>query len=66
VGVQRANDRPRVLGALCYIFGYGEAALRRAPRAEPAVRRAVRRDTLRRLRRRAIRLLRGSGPTEAT
>jgi hypothetical protein len=49
VSVQRLGDRARVLGGLSYVLGYAHAALRRAPRAEEAVRRAVRDDSLRRL-----------------
>jgi hypothetical protein len=53
VAVQRFGDRPRVLGGLSYLLGYANAALRRLPRAEEAVRREVRGDGLRRLWRRA-------------
>ena len=53
VAVQRLGDRPPVVGSANYALGWLLAALRRAPRAEPAVRRHVREDQLRRLRRRA-------------
>ena len=45
----RARDRPRLLGALAYVSGWLGAALRRAPRAEPELRRFVRREQLRRI-----------------
>jgi len=60
VAVQRLGDRPRLLGGLSYLLGYGHAALRRLPRAEKAVRREVRGDGLRRLWRRVT--LRSSVP----
>jgi poly-beta-1,6-N-acetyl-D-glucosamine synthase len=53
VALQRLGDRPPVIGSANYILGWVLAALRRSPRAEPAVRRYVREDQLRRLRRRA-------------
>jgi hypothetical protein len=56
-GVVRAGDRPRVLGGMSYLIGWAGAALRRTPRAEPEVRRTVRRENLARLRR--IATLRG-------
>jgi poly-beta-1,6-N-acetyl-D-glucosamine synthase len=55
--VSRAGDRPRLLGGLSYLVGWAGAALRRCPRAEPEVRRVVRRENLARLRR--IAALRG-------
>jgi hypothetical protein len=54
VAVQRAGDDPPGLGALNYLAGFAWAAIRRAPRAEAEVRAYVRRDQLRRLRRRAL------------
>lgn len=54
VAVQRVGDQPPVLGSLNYLLGWTSAAMRRAPRAEPEVRAFVRRDQLRRLRRRAL------------
>jgi hypothetical protein len=54
VGVQRLGDRPRVLGGVSYVIGYGLAALRRLPRAEPEVRAQARRDNLRKLRTRFL------------
>jgi hypothetical protein len=53
VALQRAGDRPPVAGSANYVFGWAVAGLHRAPRAEPAVRRYVRRDQLQRLRLRA-------------
>ena len=58
VAVQRAGDEPPLLGALNYLAGWAGAAVRRAPRAEPEVCEYVRRDQLRRLRRRVARALR--------
>jgi glycosyltransferase involved in cell wall biosynthesis len=55
VALQRARDRPPVLGSLNYVLGWATAASRRAPRAEPELRAFVRRDQLRRLRRRLAR-----------
>lgn len=57
VAVQRARDEPPLLGSLNYLAGWAAAAAHREPRAEPEVRRYVRRDQLRRLRRRAAREL---------
>jgi hypothetical protein len=54
VGLQRLGDEPRVLGGASYVLGYALAAARRFPRAEPEVRRVVRRDGLRRVLRRAV------------
>jgi len=53
VAVQRLGDRPPVAGSASYVLGWMTAGLRRAPRAEPAVRRYVQEDQLRRLRLRA-------------
>jgi glycosyltransferase involved in cell wall biosynthesis len=49
VAVQRAGDRPRLLGGVNYMLGWAAAAAGRAPRAEPAVRAAVAEDGLRRV-----------------
>jgi poly-beta-1,6-N-acetyl-D-glucosamine synthase len=54
VAAQRIGDPPRVLGSFNYLLGWTGAALQRAPRAEAEVRAFVRRDELRRLRRRAL------------
>jgi glycosyltransferase involved in cell wall biosynthesis len=62
VGVQRLGDRPRVLGGASYVAGWALAALRRVPRAEPEVRREVRRDGLGRLVRRALPRVAGERP----
>jgi len=48
--VRRIKDPPPVLGALNFLFGWANAALRRVPRAEPEVRAFVRREQLRRIR----------------
>jgi poly-beta-1,6-N-acetyl-D-glucosamine synthase len=56
VAAQRIGDHPPVLGSANYALGWLLAAARRAPRAELAVRRHVRDDQLRRLRRRALAL----------
>lgn len=57
VAVQRAGDRPAVLGGANYVLGWAAAAARRRPRAEPDVRAFGRRDQLRRLRSRLGRAL---------
>jgi poly-beta-1,6-N-acetyl-D-glucosamine synthase len=49
--LMRAADKPRLLCAANYLIGWTAAALRRYPRAEPEVRREVRRENLARLRR---------------
>jgi glycosyltransferase involved in cell wall biosynthesis len=46
----RMRGRPRVLGGLHYLAGWTLAAIRRAPRAEPDLRRQVRRENVARLR----------------
>jgi biofilm PGA synthesis N-glycosyltransferase PgaC len=46
----RLRDRPRVLGGLHYLAGWGLAAARRAPRADPEVRARARREQLARIR----------------
>ncbi len=56
VAVQRVGDHPPVLGGINYVLGYGAAAVRRAPRAEPELRAYVRRDQLRRIAGRGLRL----------
>jgi biofilm PGA synthesis N-glycosyltransferase PgaC len=60
VAIQLAADRPVLLGGLSYVAGWAWAALGRAPRAEPEVRRYVRSHPLRRLRRGTARRLRSS------
>ncbi len=49
--VARMPERPRVIGGLAYLGGWMRAGLRRSPRAEPEVRRDVRRMQLARVRR---------------
>jgi glycosyltransferase involved in cell wall biosynthesis len=44
--------RPRLIGGLNYLAGWAVAAVQRAPRAEPALRRAVRHEQLAKARRR--------------
>jgi biofilm PGA synthesis N-glycosyltransferase PgaC len=46
----RAGEKPRPLCGVNYLLGWAGAALGRYPRAEPEVRRAVRRENLERLR----------------
>jgi poly-beta-1,6-N-acetyl-D-glucosamine synthase len=53
IGLRRLPERPVVIGGASYVAGWALAALRRAPRAEPALRAYVRRDQLRRLAKRA-------------
>ena len=48
--VNRLRDRPYLLGALNYLAGWGLAAARRVPRAEPEVRAFARREQLLRIR----------------
>jgi poly-beta-1,6-N-acetyl-D-glucosamine synthase len=52
IGVRQLRHEPRLLGGLSYVAGWGLAALRHAPRAEPELRAYVRRSQLRRLRQR--------------
>jgi biofilm PGA synthesis N-glycosyltransferase PgaC len=52
MGVRQLPERPRLLGGVSYVAGWAQAALRRAPRAEPELRSYVRRTQLRRLRQR--------------
>jgi poly-beta-1,6-N-acetyl-D-glucosamine synthase len=54
IAAQRLGDHPRALGSLNYCVGWTAAALERAPRAEPELRAYVRRQQLRRLRRRLV------------
>lgn len=54
LGIRR---KPRVIGGLNYLAGWGTSVIRRAPRAEPELRDAVRREQLRRIRLRARRPL---------
>jgi len=61
VGMQKMRDRPRVLGGVHYVAGWMMAALRRMPRAEPELRAWVRREQLRRIRRRVRRSLGAAG-----
>lgn len=49
-GATRMRERPRVVGGLAFIAGWGYAAMKRYPRAEPAVRAQVRREQLARIR----------------
>jgi hypothetical protein len=49
-GAARMADRPRVLCGLHYLAGWALAAVRRAPRAEPELRRFVARENLARIR----------------
>ena len=44
------RERPRVLGGVHYMAGWCLAAARRVPRAEPELRRHVRRENIARLR----------------
>jgi glycosyltransferase involved in cell wall biosynthesis len=46
----RMRQRPRLLGGIHYLAGWTIAAVRRAPRAEPELRREVRRENIARLR----------------
>jgi len=50
--LQTAGRRPALLGSLSYAAGWAMAAAQRRPRAEPDLRAFVRRDQLRRIRRR--------------
>jgi len=51
--IARMRERPRVLGGLAYFGGWLAAGLRRLPRAEPEVRREMRRSQMERIRREA-------------
>jgi poly-beta-1,6-N-acetyl-D-glucosamine synthase len=46
----RLRERPLVLGGLNFVAGWALAAMRRRPRAEPELRRFLRREQLRRIR----------------
>lgn len=50
-GVTRMTERPRVLGGLNFVAGWALAGLRGRPRAEPELRRFVRREQLANIRR---------------
>jgi poly-beta-1,6-N-acetyl-D-glucosamine synthase len=54
MGARQLLEPPRVAGGLSYVAGWGLAALRRAPRAEPELRAYVRRTQLQRLRQRVL------------
>lgn len=56
--LRHMTGSPGVIGALNYLAGWIAAALRRAPRADLEVRAHIRRDELRRIRRRAMLLVR--------
>lgn len=51
----RMRHRPRLVGSLAYLGGWLCAALQRAPRAEPAARRYLQRQQIRRLQAAALR-----------
>jgi poly-beta-1,6-N-acetyl-D-glucosamine synthase len=53
MGIRQIPQRPAVVGGMSYVAGWGLAALKGAPRAEPELRAYVRRAQLRRLLRRA-------------
>jgi poly-beta-1,6-N-acetyl-D-glucosamine synthase len=53
-GLRRMGEKPVVIGGAAYVAGWAAAALNRAPRAEPELRAHVRREQLRRLRRRVL------------
>lgn len=61
VAAQRIRDPPMVVGSANYVFGYVRAAMRGAPRADPALREYVQRQQLAQIRRRLLRLLTGKG-----
>jgi poly-beta-1,6-N-acetyl-D-glucosamine synthase len=50
----RMRERPRLLGGLAYLWGWINAAIRGAPRAEPEVLHFVRHEQLQRIRRRIL------------
>jgi hypothetical protein len=52
LALRQMREPPRIAGGAAYLAGWALAALRRAPRAEPELRAYVRRDQLRRIRRR--------------
>ena len=49
-GVSRLRERPPVLAGFAFVAGWGYAAIKRYPRAEPEVRAVIRREQLRRIR----------------
>lgn len=49
-GVSRMKERPPVVSGFAFVAGWGYAALKRYPRADPDVREVVRADQLRRIR----------------
>jgi biofilm PGA synthesis N-glycosyltransferase PgaC len=49
-GLARVRERPRVVSGLAFVAGWGYAALKRYPRADPEVRAVVRREQLARIR----------------
>ena len=49
-GIDRMRERPRVAAGAAYVGGWGYAALKRFPRAEPEVRAMVRKEQLSRIR----------------
>jgi biofilm PGA synthesis N-glycosyltransferase PgaC len=49
-GLRRVHHAPPVIGSLAYFAGWTRAAIRRIPRADPSVRRYVRREQVARLR----------------
>lgn len=49
-GVSRLRERPPVLAGFAFVGGWGYAALKRYPRAEPEVRAVIRREQLGRIR----------------
>jgi hypothetical protein len=60
------TNEPGVAGGLHYLAGWAGAAMRRHPRAEPAVRAHIRRDELRRIGRRVARLARARAAAPVT
>jgi hypothetical protein len=49
-GVSRVRERPRVLSGIAFVGGWGYAAVKGYPRADPDVRAVVRREQLARIR----------------
>ncbi len=60
VAIRDLRRRPFGIGGLAYLTGWARAAIRRAPRAEPALRAYVRDDQLRRIARRLSGRFKGS------